>query len=50
VSTFADPSRDASLAALYQEMILDHYRRPRNKRPLAAADAEAEMKNPVCGD
>ena len=50
MSAFADPSRDPSLAALYQEIILDHYRRPRNKRALDAADAEAEVKNPVCGD
>jgi nitrogen fixation NifU-like protein len=31
-------------------MILDHYRRPRNKGSLENADAVAEMKNPLCGD
>jgi len=31
-------------------MILDHYRRPRNKGTLENADASAEMKNPLCGD
>ena len=40
----------AEIAALYQEMILDHYRRPRNKGTLANADASVEMKNPLCGD
>jgi len=40
----------AELSALYQEMILDHYRRPRNKGTLESADASVEMKNPLCGD
>ena len=40
----------AELSALYQEMILDHYRRPRNKGRLENADASVEMKNPLCGD
>lgn len=40
----------AQLSALYQEMILDHYRRPRNKGILENADASVEMKNPLCGD
>lgn len=40
----------AALSALYQEMILDHYRRPRNKGTLENADASVEMKNPLCGD
>ena len=38
------------MAALYQEMILDHYRRPRNKGTLEKADASVEVKNPLCGD
>lgn len=42
--------RAAQVAGLYQEMILDHYRRPRNKGELAAADASVTMKNPLCGD
>lgn len=41
---------DANLSALYQEMILDHYRRPRNKGTLEHADASIMMKNPLCGD
>ena len=44
------PERSAEIAALYQEIILDHYRRPRNKGTLENADASAEMKNPLCGD
>jgi nitrogen fixation NifU-like protein len=31
-------------------MILDHYRRPRNKGTLDNADARVEMRNPLCGD
>jgi nitrogen fixation protein NifU and related proteins len=44
------PDHSAQVAALYQEMILDHYRRPRNKGTLENADASVEMKNPLCGD
>jgi len=36
--------------ALYPEMILDHYRNPRNRRPLAADAIHAEGDNPNCGD
>jgi nitrogen fixation NifU-like protein len=38
------------LRALYQEVILDHYKRPRNFGPLADADRHAEGYNPLCGD
>lgn len=44
------PDRSAEISALYQEMILDHYRRPRNKGTLEHADASVAMKNPLCGD
>ena len=44
------PRSSAELGALYQEMILDHYRRPRNKGTLENPDASVEMKNPLCGD
>jgi nitrogen fixation NifU-like protein len=44
------PENSAQVAALYQEMILDHYRRPRNKGTLEKPDASVEMKNPLCGD
>jgi nitrogen fixation NifU-like protein len=44
------PRSSAEIGALYQEMILDHYRRPRNKGTLEQADASVEIKNPLCGD
>jgi nitrogen fixation NifU-like protein len=39
-----------SLDDLYREVILDHYRRPRNKGALEPADAVREGANPLCGD
>jgi nitrogen fixation NifU-like protein len=42
--------RSAEIDALYQEMILDHYRKPRNKGELEDADVSVPMKNPLCGD
>ncbi len=38
------------LQALYQEVIIDHSRNPRNYGPLASANCEAEGVNPLCGD
>jgi nitrogen fixation protein NifU and related proteins len=38
------------LRDLYQEVILDHYRHPRNFGPLPEASHHAEGHNPVCGD
>ena len=35
---------------LYRELILDHYKNPRNHRVLDPADARAEGQNPLCGD
>ncbi|MCK9517776.1 MAG: SUF system NifU family Fe-S cluster assembly protein [Dehalococcoidia bacterium] len=35
---------------LYREIILDHYRRPRNRGELSAPTQQAEGMNPVCGD
>ena len=35
---------------LYQEIILDHYRRPRHKGSLDHADLHGEGFNPFCGD
>jgi nitrogen fixation NifU-like protein len=35
---------------LYQEVILDHNRRPRNFGPLPGANRRAEGDNPLCGD
>jgi nitrogen fixation NifU-like protein len=42
--------RSAQISALYQEMILDHYRRPRNKGEIENPDDTIVMKNPLCGD
>lgn len=40
----------AKLDALYQELILDHYRRPRNRGELPDASVHAAASNPLCGD
>lgn len=40
----------SDLQDLYQEMILDHNKRPRNRRKLDEADRKAEGYNPLCGD
>jgi nitrogen fixation NifU-like protein len=39
-----------SLEELYREVILDHYRNPRNRTALVAPDTVAEGVNPLCGD
>ncbi len=38
------------LSDLYQDIILDHNKRPRNFRPLPEATHHAEGNNPMCGD
>lgn len=38
------------LGALYQEVILDHYKRPRNRGAVDPHDADVHMRNPSCGD
>lgn len=40
----------SELTDLYQEVILDHYRNPRNFRVMEDADHTAEGYNPLCGD
>ena len=40
----------SDLGDLYQELILDHNRRPRNRRKLDEPDCRAEGYNPLCGD
>jgi nitrogen fixation protein NifU and related proteins len=35
---------------LYQEIILDHSKRPRNCHPMEDANRKAEGYNPLCGD
>lgn len=41
---------NAELRELYQEVILDHNKRPRNKGILEAPSARADGYNPLCGD
>ena len=38
------------LAELYRDVIVDHNRRPRNRRRLEAPTHRAEGDNPLCGD
>ena len=38
------------MPALYSEMLLDHFRHPRNYGDLPDADISYESFNPVCGD
>ena len=40
----------SELRDLYQEMILDHYKRPRNFGVIEDAGHKAEGSNPLCGD
>ncbi len=39
-----------ALEELYREVILDHYRNPRNKGHLEHPQASAQGVNPLCGD
>jgi nitrogen fixation NifU-like protein len=43
---YAEPELDD----LYRELILDHYRHPRNKGNLDNANRHVEGYNPLCGD
>lgn len=40
----------SELSDLYQEVILDHNKNPRNFREISDADQYADGKNPLCGD
>src|SRR3954465_8820416 len=40
----------SELSDLYQEVILDHNKNPRNFRDIEDADKTADGKNPLCGD
>jgi nitrogen fixation protein NifU and related proteins len=41
---------DSSLDDMYREIILDHYRSPRGKKPIDHADITSKGHNPACGD
>jgi nitrogen fixation NifU-like protein len=40
----------SELRDLYQEVILDHHKRPRNYRAMEDATRHAQGHNPLCGD
>jgi nitrogen fixation NifU-like protein len=40
----------SDLRELYQEVILDHHKKPRNFRRLEHANRQADGYNPLCGD
>jgi nitrogen fixation NifU-like protein len=39
-----------SVDDLYKEVILDHYKNPRNKRAMPGATVSRRKNNPLCGD
>jgi nitrogen fixation protein NifU and related proteins len=39
-----------ALDDIYKEVILDHYKNPRNKRELPSAELSCTRNNPLCGD
>ncbi len=41
---------DNELRELYQDLILDHGKKPRNFKVLETANATADGNNPLCGD
>jgi nitrogen fixation protein NifU and related proteins len=41
---------DGDLRSLYQEVLLDHYKRPRNFGTLESPTGRGEGNNPLCGD
>ena len=39
-----------ALGDLFQDIILEHYKRPRNKGALESSTVDVHMNNPTCGD
>lgn len=39
-----------ALDEIYKEVILDHYKNPRNKREMPGASLTCSRNNPLCGD
>jgi len=35
---------------MYRDIIMDHYRSPRGKKPVEKADIKSDGSNPACGD
>ena len=50
MNSLAGREPDPQFDELYRDLILDHYRLPRNNRVLESADADLTQFNPVCGD
>ncbi len=44
------PAPEPKLSHLYQEVILDHNRRPRNFKEIPSATQYSHGRNPLCGD
>jgi nitrogen fixation NifU-like protein len=42
--------QEPQLNSLYQQLILEHYRNPRNKGEMDDPQVEVHMRNPSCGD
>ena len=50
-SSVLDGGENVALDDIYKEVILDHYKNPRNKRDLPGAERSAARgNNPLCGD
>lgn len=45
-----ESSYPVKLNELYREVIMDHYRRPRNKGTLPEPTVSIDLNNPLCGD
>jgi nitrogen fixation protein NifU and related proteins len=45
-----DGGATGGVEELYREVILDHFKSPKNRGPLPTANARAEGVNPLCGD
>lgn len=41
---------DVQLSSLYQQLILEHYKKPRNRGEIEGESVEVHMRNPSCGD
>jgi nitrogen fixation protein NifU and related proteins len=41
---------EPQLGSLYQQLILEHYRKPKNKGELPERTVDVQLANPVCGD
>lgn len=39
-----------NVESMYQDIILDHYKNPRGRRPLESSQGESHQVNPTCGD